>query len=151
MGAVTYPDRNVIEFIRDNFIPLQVPFDGQPLAANFNVKWTPTLVTLGPDGREHHRTVGFLDPAELIASLLLGIGKYHFDHDRFAEAVATFDTMIVDYPASDSVPEALYLSGVSRFKEGHNPTFLKETYEKLEKDYPGNEWTKRASPYRLID
>jgi len=53
-------------------------------------------------------------------------------------------------PLSPTVPEVLYLSGVSRFKEEHNPAFLKETYEKLEKDYPGNEWTKRAYPYRLL-
>ena len=150
MGAVTYPDIEVISFIHDTIIPLRVPFDAQPLATNFNVKWTPTLVTLGPDGREHHRTVGFLDPAELIASLLLGIGKYHFDHDRFSNAIATFETLITGYPAGDSAPEALFLSGVSRFKEEHNPAFLKEAYEKLNKDYPGNEWTKRAQPYRLI-
>ena len=150
MGAVTYPNSDVIHFVHENLLPLQVPFDAQPLATDYNVKWTPTLITIGPDGREHHRTVGFLSPEELIASLLLGIGKYHFDHDRFSEALAAFESVAADYPASDSVPEALYLSGVGRFKEDHNPAFLKQAYEKLEKDYPGNEWTKRAYPYRLI-
>jgi hypothetical protein len=151
MGAVTYPDSAVINFIHANLIPLKVPFDSQPLAKDFNVKWTPTLVTLGEDGREHHRTVGFLDPAELIANLLLGMGKYHFDHDRFSEAVARFNAMVAEYPASDSVPEALYLRGVSRYKEEQNPVYLKEAYLQLKKDFPGNEWTKRASPYRLIE
>jgi len=150
MGAVTYPNSEVIRFLRDHFIPLRLPFDAQPQAMDFNIKWTPVLITLGPDGREHHRTVGFLSPAELIASLLLGMGKYHFDHDRFEEALAALATVVTDYPDTDSAPEAIFLSGVSRFKKEHNEIFLKETYERLTKDYPGNEWTKRAYPYRLI-
>ena len=150
MGAVTYPHSEVIRFLHDHFIPLRIPFDAEPQAADFNIRWTPTLITLGPDGREHHRTVGFLSPAELIASLLLGLGKYHFDHDRFDEALAVLATVVTDYPDTDSAPEAIFLSGVSRFKKEHNTIFLKETYEKLAKEYPGNEWTKRAYPYRLI-
>jgi len=62
MDAVTYPDKKVIQFIRDSFIPLQIPHNAKPESTDFNIKWTPTLITLGPDNREHHRTVGFLDP-----------------------------------------------------------------------------------------
>ena len=150
MGAVTYPNSDVIRFLNDHFVPLQVPFDAQPLAADFNIKWTPTLLTLGQDGREHHRTVGFLSPEELIASLLLGMGKYHFDHDRFREALAALATIVADYPDTDSVPEAIYLSGVSRYKKDHDGVFLKEAYERLAQKYPENAWTKRAYPYRLL-
>jgi hypothetical protein len=67
-----------------------VPFDAKPLSRDFNIKWTPTLITLGYDRREHHRTVGFLDPDGFIANGLLGIGKYHFDNSRYREAVASF-------------------------------------------------------------
>ena len=76
MDAVTYPDSGVISFISDNLIPLRVASDAKPLSDDFNVKWTPTLITLSPDGKEHHRTLGFLEPKDLIASLLLGKGKY---------------------------------------------------------------------------
>ena len=86
MGAVTYPNQEVISFISENMIPLQVLFDAQPLSTGFNVKWTPTLVTLDTDGKEHHRTVGFLAPEELIPSLLLGMAKSYFETDRFNEA-----------------------------------------------------------------
>ena len=133
MGAVTYPHSDVIRLLHDRFVPLRVPFDARPLATDFNIKWTPTLLTLGPDGREHHRTVGFLSPAELIASLLLGTGKYHFDHDRFDEAIIAFAAVVTDYPDSDSVPEAIYLSGVSHFKKNHDRIFLKGIYERLAK------------------
>ena len=78
MDVVTYPNDRVILFITENMIPLRVAFDAQPLSADFNIKWTPALITLDPYGNEHHRTVGFLAVQELIASLLLGIGKSYF-------------------------------------------------------------------------
>jgi len=150
MGAVTYPDEKVEEFISKHVIPLQERSDAQPLATDFNVKWTPTLITLDSNGKEHHRTLGFLPPEELIPSLLLGIAKCHFDLERFAEALSSLDKLLADYPKSDSAPEAIFLRGVSRYKNTRDPKPLKEAYEKLQSEYPASEWTKRAYPYRLI-
>jgi len=150
MDAVTYPDEKVKTFIEESFIPLQVPFDVLPLSKDFNIKWTPTLITLGTDMREHHRTVGFLDPGAFIGSSLLGIGKYHFDNDRYQEALAFFDKIITNYRESDSVAEAIFLQGVSRYKSTGDPKPLKGAYEILSSQYPDNEWTKRAYPYRLL-
>ena len=101
MDTVTYPDDSVVRFVHESYIPLLVPFDAKPLADDFNVKWTPTLVTLGIDRREHHRTVGFLNPEAFIASSLLGIGKYHFDNDRYSEALTFFEKTAADYSLSD--------------------------------------------------
>jgi hypothetical protein len=127
-----------------------VAFDAQPLATDFKIKWTPTLITLDVDGKEHHRTVGFLPPEELIPSLMLGIAKTHFDQDQVNEALSSLEKLLADYPKSDSVPEAIYLRGVCRFKSTHNGKQLKEAYEQLQAAYPASEWTKRASPYRLL-
>lgn len=150
MDTVTYPDDKVISFINENMIPLRVPFDTQPLSTDFNIKWTPSLITLDPDGKEHHRTVGFLAPQELIPSLLLGIGKSYFETDRFDEALASLDKLLGEYPKSDSTPEAVYLRGVCRYKSTHDPKPLKAAYEQLEAEHPASEWTKRAYPYRLL-
>jgi len=150
MDAVTYPDARVIGFISENLIPLRVQFDAQPLSANFNVKWTPTLVTLDSQGKEHHRTVGFLSPEELIPSLLLGIAKSYFETDRFDEALQNFEKLLAKYPKSDSAPEAIYLQGVCRYKSTQDAKPLKEAYEKLSSEYPSSEWTRRAYPYRLL-
>ena len=150
MDAVTYPDENVVEFMQKSYIPLQVPFDVKPLSNDYNIKWTPTLITLGADRKEHHRTVGFLDPNAFIASALLGIGKYHFDNDRYPEALNFFETIISDHHESDSVAEAIFLQGVSRYKNSGDPSPLKEAYETLSSQYPDSEWTKRAYPYRLL-
>jgi hypothetical protein len=150
MDAVAYPDEKVIEFIQKNLIPLRVAFDFQPLAAEFNLKWTPTLITLDADGKEHHRTIGFLSPEQLIPSLLLGISKSYFDQDRFSEALLVLDKILADYPKSDSAPEAIYLRGVCGYKSTHKPQFLKDAYEELQSKHLSSEWTGRAYPYRLL-
>ncbi len=150
MDAVTYPNPTVIEFIQKYIVPLQVAYNSQPLATDFNVQWTPTLITLDSDGKEHHRTVGFLSPQELVPSLRLGMAKCHFDLERFDEAISILEKLLAEYPKSDSAPEAIYLRGVSRYKRTHDPKPLKEAYEQLQRDYPASEWTKRASPYKLL-
>jgi len=150
MDAVSYPNDKVIDFIQKNMIPLRVPFDDKPLSIDFNVKWTPTLIILDSEGREHHRTVGFFPPEELIPSLLLGIAKIHFDQDRFNEAFSALDKLLNDSPKSDSAPEAIFLQGVCRYKNTHDAKPLKGAYEHLQAKYPSSEWTKRAYPYRLL-
>ena len=111
---------------------------------------TPGLVTLDPDGGEHHRTVGFLAPAELIGSLLLGLGKRWYDRDRFAEAVKLFDRLLAEYPEGEGSAEAIFLRGVCLYKQTHDPKPLKQAYEQLAASHPQSEWTKRAFPYRLL-
>jgi hypothetical protein len=150
MGAVTFPDSNVISFITQNVIPLMLPYDHKPLADQFQVKWTPTLVTLDADGKEHHRTVGFLAPEDLIPSLILGRAKIHFNHENFAEALKSLDALLKDSPKSGAAPEAIYMRGVCLYKTTHQAEPLKDAYEKLQAVYPESEWTKRASPYRLL-
>jgi tetratricopeptide (TPR) repeat protein len=150
MDAVTYPDNKVIERIQKSFVPLLIAYDAKPLSSDFNIKWTPTLITLGTDGKEHHRTVGFLDPDGFIANSLLGLGKYHFDNDRYPEALTLFESIIADHPQNNAVAEAIFLQGVSRYKNSGDPKHLKEAYEELSSKYPDSEWTQRAYPYRLL-
>jgi TolA-binding protein len=150
MDAVTYPNPAVIEFIQKYMVPVQVPYNSQPLATDFNIQWTPTLITLDSDGKEHHRTVGFLSPQELVPSQMLGMAKCHFDLGRFDEAISILEKLLAEYPKSDSTPEAIYLRGVSRYKRTRDAKPLKEAYEQLQKGYPASEWTRRASPYKLL-
>lgn len=150
MDAVSYPNKNVTDFINNSLIPLRVRYDTQPIATDFSIKWTPTLVILDTDGKEHHKTVGFLSPEELIPSLLLGIAKVHFDLNVFKDALSGLEKILSDFSKSSSAPEAIYLKGVCLYKDTKNPKGLKETYEQLQARYPESEWTKRAYPYRLL-
>ena len=150
MDAVTYPTPSVAAFIAESLIPIRVRYDSQPLSSRFNVQWTPTLVTLDPEGAEHHRSVGFRAPEELIPALRLGIAKCAFDAGDVARSAELLDRLAAEFPRSDAAPEAVYLRGVSRFKATHDPKALKEAYETLKAEHPGTEWEKRAYPYRLL-
>ena len=150
MDAVTYPDDKVAEFINGILIPLRVKSDSMPLSKEFNVTWTPALVTLDQDGKEHHRTVGFLPPSELIPSLLLGIAKVNFDLGKFDACLERLEKLLSQYPKSKAAPEAVFLRGVAGYKSTHDAKPLKAAYEKLQADYPQSEWADRAQPYRLL-
>jgi len=150
MDAVTYPNKAVIEFINSNMIAVRVRHDQRPLAEDFKVKWTPTLITLDMDGTERHRTVGFLPPEELIPSLMSGIGKAHLERGEFAKAIPRFEMLVSKYPKSGAAPEAVFFLGVARFQSAQDPKFLKKAYDQLAAQYPQSEWTTRASPYSTI-
>jgi hypothetical protein len=149
MGAVTYPNSEVASFISEKMVPLQVLSDN-PLATEFNITWTPTLIVLDSAGKEHSRTVGFLPPDELIPSLLLGMAKTDFDGDRFADAMAKLNTLLKEFPGSSAAPEAVFILGVCGYKSSHNPQPLKDAYQRLKTEYPSSEWVKRAHPYSLL-
>ena len=149
MDAVTYPQKAVETFLAEAMIAVRIPFD-QPLAKEFKVTWTPTLVTLDWNGEEHHRTVGFLSAEELVASLMLGSAKVYSDLELFDKAFGSLGKLLSAYPASDAAPEAMFVRGVCGYKSTHNPAPLKEAYEQLRKQHPQSEWTKRAYPYRLL-
>ena len=129
---------------------MRLLFDAKPESENFKIKWTPTLIILDGDGEEHHRTTGFLDPGELLPMIALGSGKSHFDRGEYADAMASLDKLLDDYPKSDSAAEAIYYRAVSGYKHTNNPQPLKQGYEMLQAQYPNSEWTKRAAPYRLL-
>ncbi len=150
MDAVTYPEKKVINFINQHFIPLRVLFDAKPYASYFNVKWTPTLITLDKEGNEHFRTLGFLSADDLIPALYLAIGKTSFDSENLDKALAYFDNLLTEYPNSEFAAEGMFLQGVSKYKASNDPIPLKKAYEDLSLKFPKSEWTKRAYPYRLI-
>lgn len=151
MDAVTYPDEAVVKFVNDAIVPLQLPHNHQPLSEQFNVKWTPTLVIVDAQGKEYHRTVGFIGPDELVPMVLLGTGKCFFETGRYDEAIAAFDRLIAEFPRSVSAPEAIFVRGVSLYKSTKDPKPLRAAYDKLAAEYPDAEWAKRAYPYRLIN
>jgi thioredoxin-related protein len=150
MDTVSYPHPKVIDFFAKYLVPVRVLISSQPLPKKFKVQWTPTLVTVDETGEEHHRTVGFLSPEELVPSLMLGIGKSYFDREMFAESEKMLKQLLAEYPRSDAAPEATYYLGVGRYKHTHKAEELKKTVEAIQKNFPQSEWAKRASVYTLL-
>jgi len=152
MDAVTYPNTTVVEFIQRNMIAVRIAADkrNQPILDAFQIKWTPTLISLDKDGKEHFRTEGFLRPERLIASLMLGIGRIHLDKGEYKQAVSEFDKLLAQYPTNDFAPQAVYYRGVSLSKATNDLKPMKEAYDRLTAEYPTSEWTERAYPYRQL-
>lgn len=150
MDAVTYPEKEVIDFINHFMIPLRINIKDLATQDKFKAIWTPTLAVLDFSGDEVQRNIGFFDSRELMASLHLGIAKVHLDEGENDTAEVHLKKLLDDFSDSSIVPEAIYFRGVNLYKWHHDPNNLKAAYEKLVDEYPDNTWTKRALPYRLI-
>ena len=151
MDAVTYPNPAVIDFIQRNMIPVRIQSNNETLGLKFKIKWTPTLIVLDKDGNEHYRSVGFLRPEALLASLMLGIGRIHLDRGEYQEAISHFDKVLAKSLKSDFTAQAIYYRGVARYKSTNDLKSLKEAYDKLSEEYPDSEWTEKAYPYKGLD
>jgi thioredoxin-related protein len=107
MDTVTYPNSRTVEFVNRYMIPLRANTNSVAAwATRFAIQYTPTVITLDADGKEHHRTVGFLPPEEFIPSLMLGIGKAHFDANQFTKARAILECLLAEFPLSQAAPAA---------------------------------------------
>ncbi len=150
MGTVTYPNEGVARFVDLNFIPVQVEITNKELTDKYSVSWTPTILVLDADGKEHYRSVGFLQPDVFIAAFEVGKGRYYLDLDQYAEAQALFEEVIDRCPVPEVVPEAVFFRGVAAYKRTRDPKTLREAYDTLTAKYADSEWAKRAEPYKLI-
>ena len=150
MGAVTYPNEGVAKFVDLNFVPVQVETSNKDLVGKYNVSWTPAILVLDSDGKEHYRSVGFLQPDVFIATFELGKARYYLDLEQFAEARALLEELIERCPVPEVLPEAIYFHGVATYKQTHDVKPLKKAYETLSAKYPQSEWAKRAEPYKLL-
>ncbi len=151
MGAVTYPNERVAKFISLNFIPVQIQTANKELMQRFAVSWTPTLILLGADGREHYRVVGYFTPDDLIATFMTAKGRWALDTEQLPEARAMFEEVISCYPDKEAAAEALFFLGVVRYKMSHDPKPLREAYDELNAKFPQSSWAKQAAHYRLIN
>lgn len=150
MDAVTYPDEHVIKFIHEHFIPLRLPNDDIPFAAEYSCFWTPTLLVLDHEGKQFQRSIGFLEPDEMIPLLKVGLAKFHFAKGHHDTAKLQLDEVLKSYPGSDAAPEAMFFLGVNQYKAKNDPGELKKAYEALQQKYPQSTWAKRSAPYRKL-
>jgi hypothetical protein len=150
MDAVTYPNAKVSSFIYEYFIPIRVDHNAVPLSTDYNVHWTPTLIVLDVEGKEHYRSLGFLPSIEFIPALMLGIARLYFDSETYTTAIAMLDKVLSHFPKSTVAPEAVYYHGVSTYKSTHEAKWLKAIYQRISIEYPNSEWEYRSSPYRLL-
>ena len=145
-----WPDERVVSFVAENFIPARVHVkDDAELFRKYGEKyaaqWTPTVLELDSEGVERHRLEGFLPADDFLAQLMLGRAKIDFQEKKWEEAAKTFRRVYEELPDTEAAPEALYWTGVTRYKETNDPTALKETARAFTSRYTDSSWAKKAS------
>jgi hypothetical protein len=114
------------------------------------VSWTPTIVILDTEGKQHYRSTGFLPPFEFCAAIILNGAKTELDLGNYDLAIKCFDEVIEKYPGAFAVPEAIFYVFVAKYLSTHDPKNLRAGFDRLTKEFPGAEWTIKATPYKLI-
>ena len=143
MGAVTYPDERVSQIIRVNFIPVQIDITEHPeFTDRFAAHWTPTIIFLDQEGREHRRSVGFKPPEDFAAELEMGLAQITFNRGQYEDAVRRYERIVEEYPESEAAPESLYMVGVSRYRATKDPKYLNQYWDEVMERYPGSRWAK---------
>jgi TolA-binding protein len=124
------------------------PADWKRFGERYGVQWTPTILVIDPSGIERHRIEGFLPADDLLAQLALGFARSAFERQQFAEAERRFREVVERFPRSDAAPEALYWSGVARYKATSDAAALAQTADAFAQRYQDASWAKKASVWR---
>ena len=146
MGAVTYPNRDVEQFIAEHFIPVQFNVVEQPeVMEQLNSTWTPTLIVQDPEGREHRRSQGYLDAPRFLAEMSLAWVKDAIDRGDFAAARERASEALARTKGDpEREPEALYWAAVAGYKASSDAQNLIQGWNRLLQEFPSSEWAKRA-------
>ena len=111
----------------------------------FNIRWTPTVLVLGPDGTEARRIEGFLPKDELLGQLQLALGFVAVNQKDWATARQEFEAAVANTPDTAAAPEALYWAGVAKYSGSHDPAELRALGKQFKERYTDTAWAKRAS------
>jgi thioredoxin-related protein len=140
-----YSDAEVEEFIETSFTPARFHVKEQGDAfPRFGAEWTPTILVSSSEGKEHHRIEGFLPKEDFLAQLRLGLAHLARESGDFETAESRYGEL-ADNEQSDLAAEALYWTGVSRYKRTNDGSALSETARQMRARYPESSWMKRAS------
>jgi hypothetical protein len=148
-----YPDERLARFIMEKLIPVRLHVrdqaaDFQKFGERYEAQWTPTILLLDPDGTERHRVEGFVDATALLAQLELGLGKSAFKRQDWKTAEEHYRAVAQRYGTTDAAPEALYWSGVARYKATGDAAALADTARAFSERYQDSPWATKASVWQ---
>ena len=131
-----------------NFIPVKIHIKENAAAfKRFGVQWTPTIMLLDGEGKEHFRFEGFLPAANFLAELDFGRGRVAFHKKQWDDATREFNSAAARDPKTELAAEAGYWAAVGQYQKTHDASFLKNWGKKIAAEYPNTTWAKRALVY----
>ncbi len=111
----------------------------------FDAVWTPTVLVMDSDGMERMRIEGYLPKDEFRAHLGIGLARIAFMRKQWDEAERRYTQVVEQYPDSKVAPEAIYWSGVSRYKRTNDHNVLGEVPNQINEKYADSVWALKAS------
>jgi len=129
-------------------VPLEAHIKENPAYFHrFDSVWTPTVVILDANGKERYRLEGYLPRDEFRAQLELGLARLAFMSKNWAEAERRYQEILDRYPDSKAAPEALYWTGVSRYKKTNDHTVLGQMPDLFRQKYPNSTWALKTAAW----
>lgn len=136
------------EYIAEHFIPVKIHINENRLGfKRFEVQWTPTIMFLDADGKEHFRFEGFLPAATFLAELDFGRARVAFHRKQWDEATREFTSAAARDPKTELAAEAGYWAAVAQYQKTHDATALKNWGKRIAAEYPNTTWARRALVY----
>ena len=132
MGAVTYPNAQVAEFVSERFVAIKFNVkephpDYREALGRGKVLWAPQLVFLDGRGSE----------------LRLVLGLAAMTHTNFAEALRWLDGAAELFPSASAAPEALFWAAAAGYRLSGLPEVVRR-WDDLRARYPESTWARRA-------
>ncbi len=148
MGAVTYPNAEVAQFVSERFLALKLNLkephpDFKEALGRGKFLWAPLLIFLDGRGNELRRYVGFLPPDEFLAELTLVLGLHAMTHSQMEDALRLFDESAERYPKASAAPEALFWGAAAAYRIDGLAAVV-QRWDDLIARYPDSTWARRA-------
>jgi hypothetical protein len=144
MDTVAYRDAKLQDVLARKTVPVRLNIlKERDAAKSFRAIWTPTVMFLDADGREHHRFLGYHPPQDFAGVVLLTAGQAAFGAGKIDDAQTCFDEIVTAFGDSESAPEATYWRGVCAFKKTKNTQPIYDACRDIVRRYPHHFWAKK--------
>jgi len=131
-----------------NFIPVKIHIkENGPAFKRFEAQWTPTIMILDGEGKEHFRFEGFLPTPNFLAELDFGRARAAFHKKQWDDATREFNSAAARDPKTELAAEAGYWAAVAQYQRTHDAATLRAWGKKTLAEYPNTTWAKRAMVY----
>lgn len=105
------------------------------------------MLILDGNGKERHRIEGYLPKEEFRVQLEMGLARVAFMNKQWAESERRYAEILDRYPDSKAAPEALYWTGVSKYKAVNDHKVLGELPEQFKQKYPDSLWALKTAAW----
>jgi hypothetical protein len=141
----------VSRFISQLTVPVQFNVKEDVGAqSRYHAQWTPAIIYQDVDGNEFRRSLGSLNPDQLIAELSLACAL-RFYHSKQFDKSAELLEQALEYTRTDPMRHAenLYWIGPAKYEGSGTGDDLMAGFKTLQDTYPESDWAKKSKQLKI--